>query len=122
MTEFCSDIKIEANKDQIKQVFLNILLNSIDAVKQKDKPRKVVVSCQKEDEEIIVNISNNGPIIPHDTLNTIFEPFYTTKELGTGIGLFVCKNIIEKHNGDLVCQSDDRKTTFSIHLPIVAVP
>ncbi|MBU8909609.1 ATP-binding protein, partial [Desertibacillus haloalkaliphilus] len=52
-----------------------------------------------------------------DVQETIFEPFYTTKELGTGIGLFVCRKIIEKHSGELTCSSDEQKTTFRISLP-----
>lgn len=115
---FNSNINIKVHKDQLKQVFLNLLMNSIDAVKQQDKRRKIIVSYQRVYDQILITISNNGPVIPPGTLNTIFEPFYTTKKLGTGIGLFVCKNIIEKHDGSISCQSNDRRTTFTIHLPI----
>ncbi|NQD68836.1 HAMP domain-containing histidine kinase, partial [Bacillus haikouensis] len=59
-----------------------------------------------------------GPQIQNETINAIFEPFYTTKELGTGIGLFICRKLIEKHDGDISCQSNAEKTTFFIRIPL----
>lgn len=109
-----------ANKNELKQVFLNILMNSIDAITKKDKPRKIFVSTSIRDEFVAIEIANNGPIIPDETREIIFEPFYTTKELGTGIGLFVCKKIIEIHNGTISCNSNEEMTTFKICLPIVS--
>ncbi|MBP3951354.1 GHKL domain-containing protein [Bacillus sp. YZJH907-2] len=112
-------IEIKANKDELKQVFLNILMNSIDAVQQREKPRIVIVEASKsENGHIVISIVNNGPIIPQEVQQTIFEPFFTTKEVGTGIGLYVCNNIIEKHNGRLTCQSTHEMTTFTIEIPI----
>lgn len=118
-TNFTAEIAIKINKDQIKQVILNILMNSIEATKKNDKSKEIEVRCNEVDGKgkVVINISNNGPSIPEHTLKTIFEPFYTTKELGTGIGLFVCKNIIEKHKGHIICSSNENKTTFSIYLP-----
>lgn len=118
-SNFKTDAQISANKNEIKQVFLNILMNSIDAVTKKEKPRKITVCSFTEGDEVIINISNNGPRIPDKTMNIIFEPFYTTKELGTGIGLFVCRKIIEKHSGSISCFSNDKITTFSIRLPLM---
>lgn len=112
------EIVIDANKEEIKQVLLNIFMNSIDALKQKEKPRKLTVSIFQENNHIVIELSNNGPEIPPSSLGTIFEPFYTTKELGTGIGLYVCKKIIEKHHGTITCQSTKELTTFKINLPI----
>jgi signal transduction histidine kinase len=111
------DLVIFTNKDELKQVLLNLLINSIDALKEKDKPRNMMIDCYRGEEEILINISNNGPAIATEFIKTIFEPFFTTKELGTGIGLFVCKKIIEKHGGYITCQSFEDLTTFSIHLP-----
>lgn len=56
-------------------------------------------------------------MISKEMLQTIFEPFVTTKKLGTGLGLFVCKEIIEKHKGVLSCKSNEEKTVFTIILP-----
>ncbi|MCT8139310.1 GHKL domain-containing protein [Anaerobacillus sp. CMMVII] len=120
LTYFGPEAQTLANKNELKQVFLNILMNSIDAINKKEKPREISVRTDINGENIVIEISNNGPIIPDETREIIFEPFYTTKELGTGIGLFVCKKIIEKHNGTISCQSNDDITTFSIHLPIAS--
>ncbi|MEH7464525.1 HAMP domain-containing sensor histidine kinase, partial [Bacillus thuringiensis] len=57
---------------------------------------------------------NNGPMIPAENIETIFEPFVTTKKLGTGIGLFVCKQIVEKHKGSITCKSTEEWTEFHI--------
>ncbi|HWO98319.1 MAG TPA: histidine kinase N-terminal domain-containing protein [Bacillus sp. (in: firmicutes)] len=112
------DIKIYANKSEIRQVFLNIILNSIDALQQIRYNRQINIDCQVQNERVEIRITNNGPAIPKETIHTIFEPFFTTKELGTGIGLYVCKKIIEKHHGEIRCTSDDSLTTFCITLPL----
>lgn len=115
-TNFQPNVTIFGSKEELKQVFLNILFNSIDALKQLNKAREIYVSCNEEDSRVNVTISNNGPTIPAHVRETIFEPFYTTKEMGTGIGLFVCKKIIEKHNGEIICQSDENETKFTVYL------
>ncbi|OIJ13951.1 histidine kinase [Anaerobacillus alkalilacustris] len=118
-TNYAKDAFIIANENEIKQVFLNILMNSIDAINKKEKPREITVETILDKQNVLINITNNGPLIPDDTREVIFEPFYTTKELGTGIGLFVCRKIIEKHNGIISCISNEEKTTFSIQLPVL---
>ena len=118
-SNYKTDAQTSANKNEIKQVFLNILMNSIDAVTKKEKPREITVCSFTEGNEVVINISNNGPQIPNETIDIIFEPFYTTKELGTGIGLFVCRKIIEKHHGSISCFSNEEITTFSIRLPFI---
>lgn len=105
-------------KDQLKQVVMNILLNSIEAVKEREKPRQIHVRVATNEEGVQVVISNNGPMIPPETVQAIFEPFFTTKKLGTGIGLYVCKKIIEDHHGQIVCTSDETVTSFSISFPL----
>lgn len=119
ITNYGPDAQMVANKNELKQVFLNILMNSIDAITKKEKPREIYVNTSTNDGYIIIEFSNNGPLIPDETIEVIFEPFYTTKELGTGIGLFVCRKIIEKHNGTIACCSNEEMTTFSIRLPIL---
>ncbi len=84
-------IHIFAYKDQLRQVFINILLNSIEAVKEKDKPRCIYIDAFRQNESVYIKITNNGPAIPEELVQTIFEPFFTTKKLGTGIGLYICK-------------------------------
>ena len=115
------DLHIEVYKDEFKQVFVNLLMNSIDALQQKEKPREIKITVKYVPEEtVLIQISNNGPAIPLEVRETIFEPFFTTKDLGTGIGLYVCKNIIEKHSGTMTCYSDHEETIFEIQLPLHA--
>ncbi|MEH7226003.1 histidine kinase N-terminal domain-containing protein [Bacillus sp. JJ1566] len=117
-TDIESNILITVNEDEIRQVLLNILMNSIDALKQRDFDRNIWIKGYQIDNQIVVSIINNGPAIPKESLDTIFEPFYTTKEFGTGIGLFVCKKIIEKHGGTIGCTSNLNVTEFQIVLPV----
>ncbi|WP_235849012.1 MULTISPECIES: histidine kinase N-terminal domain-containing protein [Bacillaceae] len=117
------NLKLVANKEELKQVFLNILFNSIDAVKQNHKERNIEVICKVSGngQSFQIKIINNGPVIPTSIRETIFEPFYTTKETGTGIGLFVCKKIVEKLNGNISCESNENETIFSIQLASMTV-
>ncbi|WP_453996454.1 histidine kinase N-terminal domain-containing protein [Bacillus nitroreducens] len=119
LTDIDADLRITVNEDEIRQVLLNILINSIDALRQRETDRTIMIKGKKVEHQIVVSISNNGPEIPKESVDTIFEPFYTTKEFGTGIGLFVCKKIIEKHGGTISCTSDSSLTEFQIALPIV---
>lgn len=113
-----SDIHVKVYEDELNQVLQNLILNSIDAVKLQKKPRKITVSCSEEEEGIKLSISNNGPMIPSGMIESIFDPFYTTKETGTGIGLYVCKKIMEKHNGRITCDSNEMLTTFNIYIHV----
>lgn len=101
-------------RSEMRQVFLNILMNSIDALEDARGDKKIVIEVAEEDNMVHVKIRNNGPMIPQSSIETIFEPFVTTKKLGTGIGLFVCKQIVEKHNGTITCESHSEWTEFHI--------
>lgn len=114
-----STCKIIAVKEEIKQVLVNIILNSIDALKHNASNKKLALICENKQRSIVFTVSNNGPKIPEEMKEAIFEPFYTTKSLGTGIGLYVCKTLIEKHKGTIHCESNDENTSFIIHLPMM---
>ncbi|XJZ28076.1 histidine kinase N-terminal domain-containing protein [Bacillota bacterium Lsc_1132] len=120
--ELSDDIPLQGYADEIRQVFINIIFNAIDVLghHRKENPTIEIKSYMDDFSYITIDITNNGPMIPEELRKTIFEPFFTTKKLGTGLGLFVCKEIIEKHKGNLSCRSNPNKTTFSINLPIVA--
>ena len=115
------DFTLIGYADEIRQVFINIIFNAIDVLNHHEVPHPTIEikSSLENDTTIKISISNNGPVIPSELRKTIFEPFFTTKKLGTGLGLFVCKEIIEKHKGKLTCDSSEDKTTFSIFLPVV---
>ena len=115
--------KINSDKGQIEQVFLNIMKNAIDAV---EEGGLVTVSTGKKDEgTVCVSIRDNGTGIPDDKLKQIFEPFFTTKgrEKGTGLGLFVSYGIMKKLGGSIIVESGvDKGTTFIIDIPVSLRP
>jgi signal transduction histidine kinase len=115
--EISSEFFITASRNELKQVLLNLFINSIDALTHKDQPRSLKVFSFTKSSEQVIKISNNGPAIASEYIESIFEPFFTTKELGTGIGLYVCRKIIERYDGYMKCVSNDDLTTFSIHFP-----
>ncbi|ESU32433.1 hypothetical protein G3A_11155 [Bacillus sp. 17376] len=120
--EVADDMELYGYADEIRQVLINIIFNAIDVLSQfRDDPQIEIKGFFVNDTHIKIEISNNGPIIPDNLLKTIFEPFVTTKTLGTGLGLFVCREIIEKHKGILACSSEPDKTSFIMLLPLTRI-
>lgn len=115
---YLHEISIHGFKDEIRQVLINIIFNAVDVLKSVDNPI-IQIELDITENSVIIDISNNGPKIPEEMVDTIFEPFVTTKKSGTGLGLYVSKNILEKHGGTLTCQSNDDWTTFTIIFPIL---
>lgn len=111
------NIYIPGFRNELRQVLLNIFMNSIDALSENIDKKIVQYQVADIGDQVVIQIRNNGPKINEENILTIFEPFVTTKNHGTGIGLFVCKQIIEKHNGQINCLSDDQWTSFHITLP-----
>lgn len=117
--DLVENINLYGYADEIRQVLINIIFNAIDVLNgYSSNPQIEITSRCDENSHIKLEIANNGPMIPESLIKTIFEPFVTTKTLGTGLGLFVCKEIIEKHKGQLTCQTKNELTIFSITLPI----
>ena len=110
---------IQSDSIQIQQVLINLLTNALDAMN--DKPidaRTIVISTRAENSsEIIVSISDSGTGIPPDSIERIFLPFHTTKSTGMGLGLSICKSIIEAHGGRISRPQTTRKwgATFSFN-------
>jgi PAS domain S-box-containing protein len=110
--------------DQIQQVFVNILLNAVDAITEKSsltKEEKIIVTATSDDEFVTISFSDSGKGIKEENLQKIFEPFFTTKKegRGTGLGLWVSYGIVKSFQGDLQVKSKLNKgTTFIIKLPM----
>jgi signal transduction histidine kinase len=116
-TEFGTPRLISANRDQLKQVFLNLLVNAMDAMKNGGQLR---ISTSEHENFAAVIVSDSGTGIPQETLQKIFDPFFTTKPSGTGLGLSVSHSIIEGHGGNIAVNSDiGEGTTFTVRLPII---
>ena len=111
-------VKVKGNANQLQQVFVNIILNAIQAMGPGGLLTLKVEATP--DQMARVQISDNGPGIPAEVKNRIFDPFFTTKSEGTGLGLSVSNSIIEDHKGKITLDSEEGKgTTFCIALPIV---
>lgn len=110
--------------DQAEQVFVNILLNAVDAVNESGKPdddKHIIVESSVTNEEVYITISDTGTGIAEENQSKIFEPFFTTKKpgKGTGLGLWVSYGIIKSFQGDLKVKSNiGEGTTFIITIPI----
>ncbi len=103
--------------DQLNQVWTNIIHNAIQAMNSKGK---LVIDCYRENGYIVTKITDSGPGIPPHVLPRIFEAFFTTKPQGegTGLGLDICKRIIQKHQGSIDVDTEPGRTTFIVKLPI----
>jgi two-component system sporulation sensor kinase A len=109
-----SKIIIYCVKNQIKQALINVIKNAIEAL----NGGTITISIQKVNEKFEIIISDTGPGIPQEILLRIGEPFYTTKEKGTGLGLMVTYRIIHNHNGCVAIKSKiNEGTTFIITIP-----
>ncbi len=101
--------------NQLSQVFVNLTLNAIDAMPDGGS---LLVKSELKGNDIAIQFRDTGTGVPKEDLNKIFDPFYTTKEKGTGLGLAVSYNIVKKMNGTLTVHSDLGKgTTFTITIP-----
>jgi signal transduction histidine kinase len=111
---------------QLNQVFMNILANALDALMAEEAQlvKQIVIQTQKVDsQQIRVGIWNNGSRIPYEIRDKLFDPFFTTKPVGqgTGLGLTICYQIVEKHRGKIeVISEPGQGTEFAIVLPLQA--
>ncbi|CAG7650757.1 Adaptive-response sensory-kinase SasA [Paenibacillus solanacearum] len=112
-----SPIYIDMDRDKMVQVLLNIVKNGLEAMK--DTGVLQIRLMQNNSQTAVIEIEDTGEGIPVPELQKIFDPFYTTKENGTGLGLSVCQKTIQDHNGTIEVQSTlNRGTTIRIHLPV----
>lgn len=110
-------VHLEADAEQIKQVMINLIQNALESIAGKGK---VEVEWKKVGDEVCICIRDNGRGIHPEHFSRIFEPFYTTKKEGTGMGLSVCYQIISDHGGTIDVKSQPgRGTRFYVYLPII---
>lgn len=106
---------------QLQQVFLNILNNAYDAVREAANGPRIGIATRRNDDYVEVSFSDNGHGITHP--DRIFDPFFTTKQVGegTGLGLSICYGIVKEHGGEILCanNSDQQGATFTVRLPAV---
>ncbi len=110
---------VMADENQMERVFLNLCINALEAMDEMEGQALEIRTFQDAD-EVVVSIADNGPGLPENLTEDIFEPFYTTKEHGTGLGLFSCRRIVQNdHNGVIEYESvPGEGTTFFVRLPV----
>jgi signal transduction histidine kinase len=119
----CPDeLIVEVDKQKLQQVFLNLLKNGIDAVGQSGKLwiTARLLGPKESAEELEIMIEDNGPGIPPETIKKIFDPFFSTKDVGhgSGLGLYIVHDIVARHGGRINVNSQmGQGTTFTIWLP-----
>ncbi len=118
---------LEVDEYQVQQVFINLIINASQAMKEAATPAPCITLSTRISEDgkaVLVEVADNGPGIPSDILPRIFEPFFTTKkdDQGTGLGLTISRSIVRNHKGDItVATRLGSGTTFTISLPVPAV-
>ncbi len=115
------EIIVLGNAIQLEQVFINLLTNARDALK--DVPTKTVtITCMTREQEVYMRVSDTGPGIPIELEGRIFDPFFTTKEVGagTGLGLSITYGIVKEHHGSIILENHPGEgATFVIQLPLL---
>jgi len=102
---------VSLDKNKLRQVFINLIENSIDALESTKKPL-IYISVIKRMKTLIFKISDNGPGVPSELINRVFEPYVTSKTKGTGLGLAIVYKIIDEHNGDIKILNDKKGGTL----------
>jgi signal transduction histidine kinase len=109
--------RIPGRGGELNQVWTNLIDNAIDAV---DGHGSIIVKAYAEGARVVVEVVDDGPGIPREAQGHVFEPFYTTKDIGagTGLGLAIVRRIVTDHGGEVFVQSEPGETCFTVRLPI----
>jgi len=108
-----NDISVNCDARKIESVLSNLLNNAVHALEGQGE---IDVTISIDSDFVIIKVKDFGPGIPKSDLKKIFEPMFTTKKTGTGLGLVICKSIVEQHGGSI--SVSNKPTTFTITLPI----
>ncbi|MGI4805089.1 MAG: sensor histidine kinase, partial [Janthinobacterium lividum] len=104
-------VTIEVDPNLIEQVLINLLVNAIEAIKDQPEPQIVLSASVLSDKKTMLKIADNGTGIPEDVQEQIFVPFFSTKKIGSGIGLSLCKQIMLLHKAHISVQSKEGEGT-----------
>jgi C4-dicarboxylate-specific signal transduction histidine kinase len=94
--------RVQGDRVQLQQVLVNLIINAIEAMRDLgEEERELLISSRSEPDGVSVGVRDAGPGLSPESLSRLFEPFYTTKPEGMGMGLSICRSIIEAHGGRL---------------------
>jgi C4-dicarboxylate-specific signal transduction histidine kinase len=111
--------RIQGDRVQLQQVMMNLIMNAVEAMSQTAARRELLISTGTVADDLLVAVRDSGPGLSATSLEQIFEAFYTTKSSGLGMGLSICRSIIETHGGRLWASCNDRQgATFQFCLPV----
>ncbi|WP_310555363.1 HAMP domain-containing sensor histidine kinase [Flavobacterium sp.] len=114
------EIITKIDKTQLIRIVNNLVKNAIQAISEEQENKQIIVTVKKESNNAIIKVKDNGKGILKEDFERIFEPKFTTKSSGMGLGLAIIKNIIENYNGTITFESQLGKgTTFKVTLPII---
>jgi signal transduction histidine kinase len=114
--EKCSTV--EADPRHLEQILFNLIVNACQAMKSKEIEGFIRITAERQNGHTNILIEDNGPGIPTDKLKRVFEPFYTTKQEGTGLGLYITKQLVERNGGKISVNSSlEEGTQFTLTLP-----
>ena len=108
-----NEILIVADERILGRIIANLILNAAQAI-PKDRNGRIIVQATNSNEKIVLKISDNGTGIPADSLDKIFEPHFSTKFSGSGIGLYIVKKGVEQMGGSISCTSNSDGTVFTL--------
>ena len=115
-------ITVLADRIQLQQVLINIGMNAIEAMQSMtDRPRELLIQTHAQGAQAQIMVTDSGVGIPQEHVKRIFDAFFTTKSSGMGMGLSICRSIIEAHGGTIAASSSERGTTFELRIPLQAV-
>jgi len=106
-----TDLVLQVDPNLIEQVLINLLVNAMEALKDRTEPRIILSAYVNTAKKTIIKVADNGSGIPEELLDKIFIPFFSTKKSGSGIGLSLCKQIMMLHKGNIQVQSVDNQGT-----------
>jgi len=114
------EIIAEIDRTQLIRIITNLVKNAIQAISDQQETKSIVVQVKKMENKVLISVQDNGIGIKEEDLNRIFEPKFTTKNSGMGLGLSIIKNIIENYKGNITFETQyGQGTIFRVSLPIL---
>jgi two-component system sensor kinase FixL len=110
--------RLEVDPIQIRQLLLNLITNGIESTTDAGRAGEVIVQFESDGSHVILTVRDNGIGISPEVEEKMFEPFFSTKQRGTGIGLSICRSIVEAHDGRIWAESVETGTAFHVALGV----